>query len=213
MKVSKTCYVAMLLLVFVFVARGFSQTPDKFKHESLYSDFKARQIGDIVTILIIESATGARQSNVNSSDKASVNASGSITGNLTSFLPLLGASSEFENDHAGAEGTSQKDLLTGKITAVVTEITEGGNLILQGQRHLEVNGETHILKLKGTVRPRDINSENMVFSYNLANVEIAYKKDGFMNKIGKPGWVARWSSWLMLLGLGAAAYVGVSAAN
>ncbi len=200
-------------ILFFITQPGYTQPIEPFKHPSLYTDIKARDVGDIVTILIVESASGTRQSNVNSSDKASLNASGSITGNLTNFLPLFGASSQFESDHSGTEGTSQKDLLTGKITAVVTEITPSGNLILQGSRRLEVNGETHILALTGTVRPKDITSDNMVFSYNLANVEISYKKAGLLNKLGKPGWVARWTSWLMLIGLGAAAYLGVSAAN
>jgi flagellar L-ring protein precursor FlgH len=201
------------VIIFLIAPFGYTQTVDKFKQQSLYTDIKARSVGDIVTILIVESASGSRQSNVNSSDKAALSASGSITGNLTDFLPLFGASSQFESDHQGNEATAQKDLLTGKITAVVTEITPSGNLILRGKRRLEVNGETHILALKGTVRPKDITSNNTVFSFNLANVEIAYKKAGLMNKLGKPGWVARWTSWFMLIGLGAAAYLGVSAAN
>lgn len=205
-----------LFIIFItfFISKFcIAQQFEQYKQHSLYTDVKAKSEGDIVTILIVESASGSRQSNVNSSNQASLNASGSITGNLTSFLPLLGASSKFDSKHAGTEGTTQRDLLTGKITAVVTEITPNGNLILQGKRRLEVNGETHILALKGMVRPKDITSDNIVYSYNLANVEIAYKKAGLMNKFGKPGWIARWSAWLLIMGLGAAAYLGVSATN
>ncbi|MFQ5705967.1 MAG: flagellar basal body L-ring protein FlgH [bacterium] len=202
------------LTVVLFVAQtGFAQQYKYFRHPSLYTDVKARGIGDVITILIVEATNGSRQSDVTSSDKSALSASGSVTGNLTKFLPLFGASSDFSKSYDGSEATAQKDLLTGKITAVVTQFTPSGNLVLQGKRRLEVNGETHILELKGIVRPKDIDSNNIVFSYNLANVEIAYKKAGLMNRLGKPGWVARWSTWLLALGLGGAAYLGVSAAN
>ncbi|MFQ5675735.1 MAG: flagellar basal body L-ring protein FlgH, partial [bacterium] len=183
-----------------------------FKNNSLYTDIKAHGIGDIVTILISESTSGSQQSDLNGSSKASLKANGSITGNLTSVLPLLGASSSFENSQSNKAGTAQKDGLTGRLTAVVTEILPNGNLKLRGRRRLEVNGETYLLDISGTVRPKDIASDNMVLSYNLANVEISYKKDGLLNKLGKPGLIARWTTWAMVMGLGAAAVLGISAA-
>lgn len=203
-------FVFTLLSSILIAASAGAQQSQTYR--SLYTDIKAHEPGDVVTILIAESTTGARKSNVNSSSESAINASGSISGNLTSVLPMLGANSEFEDAYTGNEGTSQQDLLTGKVTAVVTEVTPGGNLKLQGKRRLEVNGETHILTLSGLVRPKDVSSENTVFSYNLADVEIAYKKAGLLNKLGKPGWVTRWANWMLVIGLGAAAYLGVSAA-
>ncbi len=195
------------------VAGGLATAQDyaPYQAPSLYSDIKARSVGDVVTILVVEATSGARESNINSSSEAAVEASGSLSGNLTSFLPLFGASSQFGSQYDGNESTTQKDLLTGKITAVVTELLPNGNLVLQGKRRLEVNGETHILAVKGVVRPRDVTSGNTVFSYNLANVEIEYRRAGLTNSLGKPGWLSRWTSWLILAGLGAAAYLGVGA--
>lgn len=200
-------------IIFALNTKAYNQNFERFNGQSLYTDLKARTVGDVVTILIMESASGARQSKANSSDKASLNASGSITGNLTDFLPILGASSNFETNHEGSDATSQKDVLTAKVSAVVTKVLPNGNLVLSGRRYLEVNGETHILELRGIVRPKDITADNIVFSYNLANVKISYKKAGFMNKLGKPGWFARWARWMIAIGLGAAAYLGVSSAT
>ncbi|RMF68508.1 MAG: flagellar basal body L-ring protein FlgH [Calditrichaeota bacterium] len=210
----KTKTFALVVLAwFGVVSLCFGQTFDNYKRQSLYTDFKAKTVGDIVTILIVESTSGSQQSNVSSTDKASVKASGSVTGNLTSFLPILGASSDFESDNSAKGGSAQQDVLTGKMTAVVTHVLPSGNLVLQGKRRLEVNGERYILEVKGVVRQKDISADNVVFSYNVANVEISYKKDGFFNKLGKPGLLARWSTYMMLVGLGAAAYLGVSAAQ
>ncbi len=165
-----------VLLVSVLAQNGFAQSLSKYKNSSLYTDIKARGVGDIVTILIVESTSGSQQSNLNSSGKSSLKADGSLSGNLTSVLPLIGVSSSFENDQTNQAGTAQKDGLTGKLTAVVTEVLPNGNLKIRGRRRLEVNGESYLLDVKGLVRPKDIASDNMVLSYNIANVEIAYKK-------------------------------------
>ena len=202
----------IVVVLFSFLAQnGFTQSFNKYKNSSLYTDIKAHGIGDIVTILIIESTTGSQQSNLNTSGKSSLKANGSLTGNLTSILPLIGASTSFATNLSNQAGTAQKDGLIGKLTAVVTEILPNGNLRLQGRRRLEVNGESYLLDVKGLVRPKDIASNNIVFSYNLANVEIAYKKDGLLRS--RPGMIARWSTWIMVMGLGAAAVFGISATN
>ncbi len=198
-----------VLLVSALAQNGFAQSFNKYKNSSLYTDIKARRVGDIVTILIVESTSGSQQSNLKFSGKSSLKANGSLSGNLTSVLPLIGVSSSFENDQTDQAGTAQKDGLTGKLTAVVTEILPNGNLKIQGRRRLEVNGESYLLDVKGLVRPKDIASDNMVLSYNIANVEIAYKKDGFLRS--RPGMIGRWSTWLMVMGLGAAAILGISA--
>jgi len=200
-------------MVLSLVGSVSAQNFDKFKQHSMYTDFKAKSVGDIVTIVVVESATGSGQSDNKAADQSSLKANGSVTGNLTDFLPIIGASSKFSTDNSAKSSSAQKDVLTGKLTAVVTRILPSGNLVLQGRRKLEVSGETFLLDVRGVVRPKDITSDNQVFSYNLANVEIAYKKDGLVNNFGKPGLVARWSTWLMAAGLGAAAYFGINAAQ
>ncbi len=215
MKFPRLLLISALVLLPVFIlapTTGYSQNFDQFKTHSLYTDFKAKQIGDIVTIMIVESTSGSQESDRESSGKGSTKGSGSVTGNLTGFLPTIGAQTSFEHDNSGKAGSNQKDALTGRITAVVTDVGATGNLTLQGKRQMEVNGETYVLGVRGTARQKDITSDNTVFSYNLANVQISYKKDGLINKLGKPSVIARWTTWLMLAGLGASAALGIGAA-
>ncbi len=207
--VKKSVMICLLLMLGVH----FSGTPalhaqdfDKYLSSSLYTDFKAKTVGDIVTIMIIESTTGSQATSMSGSEKSKLKSSGKITGNLTRFLPKFSAEADFQNDNSGKAASQQEDALTGKITAVVTEISDNGNLTLLGKRKLEVNGETYLLNIKGTARQKDISSDNVVLSYNLANVEIAYKKDGLINKLGKPPFIARWTTWALMAGLTASAY-------
>ncbi len=207
MKLTLFCTVMVMFCCFGSV---FSQNYDKFKQHSIYTDFKAKAVGDIVTILVVESTTGSGQSDNKAADDATVKADGSVTGNLTKFLPILGATSKFSSDNKAKSSSAQKDDLTGKLTAVVTRILPNGNLVLQGRRKLEVSGETYVLEVRGVARQKDISSDNILNSYNLANVQIKYKKDGFINKLGKPGLITRWTTWLMLAGLSASAYFSLT---
>jgi len=192
---------------------AYTQDYEKYKVQSIYTDYKAKEIGDIITILIVESTSGSQNSGSDASSKGQFNAKGQLTGNLTSFLPLFGASTELSNSSKSQAKTNQTDALTGKLTAVVTEILPSGNLALQGTRRMEVNGEKYVLDVRGVARQRDISSENLVMSYNLANVEISYKKDGWINSQGKAGWITRAGTWLFVGGLTLAAAFGIGAAT
>jgi flagellar L-ring protein precursor FlgH len=205
-----TLFLSVILIVSAVPASA--QDFEQYKLHSMYTDYKAKEIGDIVTILIVEATSGAQGSDAKSKSDASLDASGKVTGNLTDFLPLFGMSSDLASESSSRANTSQTDNLTGKITAVVTEILPTGNLRLQGTRRLAVNGEQYVLEVNGIARQRDITSDNIVLSYNLANVEIDYQKDGLINKFGKPGLITRWSTVVLAGVLGAAALLGVSAA-
>lgn len=168
---------------------------------SLYNDVKAVKVGDIVTVLIMETANASKASKVNNSSSSNASASGSVSGNLTNFLPLFGASSEIANSHDGSTDTQQKEKLTGKMTATITEEAPNGMLKLEGERILEVNGEKNVMSLDGYVRPRDIAADNTVYSYQIANAEIVYRKMGMKNSLVKEGTIQKTVTWLLGLSL------------
>ncbi len=151
--------------------------------QSLYSDVKARQVGDVLSVLVIESADASRESQNKSAQSSDMKLGAKATGNVTSFLPLFGASSNLSTTSKAGDGTSQKDKLRGRITVRITEITENGTYKIEGERVLNVNGEENVMSLEGYVRPRDISTNNTVYSYNVADAEIIYKKGGIVNLI------------------------------
>jgi len=177
--------------------------------QSFFSDLKAHQVGDVITVLVVEQANASRESKVESSSRSDMAAEGSMKGNLTDFLPLFGASSGLSNSYDGQEGTEQSEKLTGKISATIVEETGNGMFRIQGERTLEVNGEKNIMQLQGLVRSRDIHTDNTVYSYNVANAQIIYRKSGVTNKFLKPGSFNRALTWMLGVGLVAATLFGV----
>lgn len=164
---------------------------------SLYADQKARGIGDMVTILVMESANASRSSTNQRDEDNGVRASGAIEGNLLQFLPVFGLSSNLRSNTNMREGTSQKDQLTGRIAAVITEINDAGRFEISGSKVINVNGERNLMTVKGSIRPRDIRSDNTVFSYNVADSRIYYSKAGVMGKLVRRGAFQRLSNLIM----------------
>ena len=177
-------------------AQGFSGD-----YPSLYHDIKGVGVGDVVTILISESANASKSSKTNNTTATDAGVEGSVNSNLANFLPLFGTSSKISNSYGGQTNTEQQDKLTGKITATIVEETANGMLRLEGNRTLEVNGEKNEIKLKGFVRERDISSDNTVYSWQIANAEITYKKIGAKQRLGLNGGLQKFATWAVGLGL------------
>ncbi len=185
----------------------FGQMED-FSVTSIYSDIKAHNLGDLITVHIVESSNASRESKVNSSNSTDMSFDGNVVGSLTDYLPLFGAASKISNSLDGSEGTEQKDQLTGRMSATIMEETENGMFFIKGKRILEVNGEMNTIKLEGYIRERDISTDNTVFSYNIANAEIIYRKGGTLENVVNPRKFQKWLTWGIGLGLAGLALVG-----
>ena len=176
---------------------------------SLFADRKARAIGDVVTVLISEIANATHQSQVQKADLNTMDASGSMQGNLLQFLPVFGLGSRLKTDASSKEGTAQKDLLTGRISAVITDVTPSGNFKISGSKVININGERNLMTIRGTVRPRDIRTNNTIPSYQLADARIYYSKAGIAGRLVQRGALKRLSNTIMGgLGLVIIGYVG-----
>ncbi len=185
-----------LVIVFLMNTSVFGQLGT-----SLYSDIKAHSIGEVITVLIVENASAKQSSSDKSRSNAAVNADASLAGTFAEFLPVFGASSIISSDVDNSNGSGQEDRLSGKITVMITGKTEMGLLEIQGERSVQVNGEENIMKLEGMVRPRDIRTDNTIYSYNIANAEIMYRQAGAVNAIASPNAVSKTLAFSLVVGL------------
>jgi len=194
-----------LLILFVAATLAVGQSG-----MSLYTDIKAHLVGEVVTVLVVENASARQQSNVSTRSNASVNADGSLAGTFAEFLPVFGASSVLSSDIDNSNGSEQQDRLSGKITATIIEETAAGLLKIQCERTVEVNGEENIMKLEGLVRPRDIRTDNTIYSYNIADAQIIYRQAGVVNSIASPATISKAVAITLVLGLLGLAITGLS---
>lgn len=150
---------------------------------SLYSDVKGYKVGDILSIIIVETSDASRETKSSSASKAGLSAGASVSGDVTSLVPSFGLSTNYGDSYSGAEGTEQSERITGRISVTITEKTESGLFKIKGERSTEVNGEENVMTLTGNVRPRDIMPNNTVYSYNIADLSVASNKGNLTDKI------------------------------
>ena len=158
-------------------------------------DFKARKKGDIVTVVIVEEASASKQATTGTKRASGVSASipnlmGLETTALKDKLDLNSLiKADASSDFSGSGTTTRKDALNATISAHVVDILPNGDLRIQGSRSVTVNNEDQIIILRGTVRPKDINQDNMVSSSQIADARITYSGNGVINDRQHPGWL------------------------
>lgn len=183
-----------------------------FAQRSLFADYKARAIGDVITIELQENINGATNRDYSNDSRSEAGASGTIGGNLAGFVPIFGADAKFQNNSSDRNRSSQTQYLRGTVSAVVESITPSGDLIISGSRSTEINGELHQLSIKGYVRSADIDVRNTVPSFRIANAEITYvQKKGPKQILRQPGFVKRVLLVTLSIGLGAAVVINTMA--
>ena len=182
--------VAMLLLSSPGLYKAQAQT-------SLFTDMKANQVGDVLTVIIVENANASRISKSSSSSDTEMKLDAASKGNVAGFLPVFGGSSSMGSRYKGQDGTEQNDRLRGKISVRIIEKTANGVFKIKGERKLGVNGTDNLMRLEGFVRPRDITTENTVYSYNVAEAKITYRKGGLTDGFIPQGTTAKIFTWLI----------------
>jgi flagellar L-ring protein precursor FlgH len=175
----------------------------------LYQDMKARNVGDIITVILTEKTDATKQASTNTSKDSSVNmANPTLFGKQHTFsLPRPFQASEpgmsFEtgidskSSFAGAGDSTQKNSLTGNITVTVSEVLPNGNLMLKGQKKLTINQGDEVVQFSGIVRQADIRPDNTVSSTKVADARIAYVGEGDLDSSNSKGWLTRFfnSKW------------------
>ncbi|HUU44622.1 MAG TPA: flagellar basal body L-ring protein FlgH [Acidobacteriota bacterium] len=189
-----------ILLAIIFVLGwivGLSANPYiQMRNASMFTDVKASGVGDLLTVLIVESATArnAVATNAKKSSEFDLDA-GPGTGELD-FINIFGlkSSSGSKTDNQGQ--TSRAGQLRAQMTVQVVGIRENGDLVIQGTRVIGINSDKEQLTLTGIVRPDDITPDNTVLSQQIAEAQISYNGKGVASSGGKPGLIARILNWL-----------------
>ena len=162
----------------------------------LTSDRRARAVNDLITVRVVENieAAGTADSQLKkaSSASASVPSLFGVESKLPSMIdPTNLASASAESNFKGGGTTSRTSQLTATMTARVAEVLPNGDLLLEGVRELDLNGERQIVVLTGIVRPMDVRRNNSVLSTQVGQLRIQYYGRGLMKDNLKPGWLVR----------------------
>ena len=188
--------VAMLMIVLIILPSGnVLIADDSGTYASMFTDIKARKVGDVLTVEIIEVSSARSEARTKTENEHESSFTSQATGDFD-FLPLFNIGTSVSNEYDGTGRTSRQGNLRAKITVTITEIDEAGNFIIEGSRTVDINGERQTTTLTGSVRPQDITAGNIVYSYNISNAQITYDGKGMVNSAHKPGILTRLLNWI-----------------
>jgi flagellar L-ring protein precursor FlgH len=173
-----------------------------YQSTALIEDPKAQNVGDILTVLLVERTDASKQANTTTKKETSVeNANPELFGRPVTHngQPLLSATIEGDQNFRGEGSSSQSNSLAGTITVTVVERYPNGNLKVAGKKQLALNQGREFVSIAGIVRPIDISTANTVTSDRLALAEISYGGKGAVNDSNSMGFLARFfnSPWAL----------------
>lgn len=163
----------------------------------LFMDLRARAVGDILTIELVEETSATKASSASTAKDTSVDtglpifAGRPITKGGT---PILNAEIAGSRTFDGSADASQSNSLDGSITVTVAERLPNGNLLVRGEKLININQGEEYIRVQGIVRPVDIGPRNSVPSTKVADAKIAYSGKGHLADSSKPGFLARFFS-------------------
>ncbi|MGN2254642.1 flagellar basal body L-ring protein FlgH [Frateuria sp. GZRe12] len=166
----------------------------------LFSDARAHRVGDILTIVLVESTQASKKASTSTSkkDKADVAAPTIMGKDLTINGNPLSVGLDSERNFDGSGSSSQSNQLTGQITVTVAQRLSNGNLIVRGEKWLTINQGQELVRIAGIVRPQDIGQDNTVPSTRVADARISYTGRGTLADANTQGWLSRFfnSKWM-----------------
>ncbi len=150
---------------------------------NLVSDVKATRLHDPIAVVVSESLTASTDGTVKNSRASTA------TSQVSALLGKLGAGNALNNllnqsssSGLNAQGQSVTDSsITTTLGGEVADVLPNGMLVIQVVRQLTFNQQTQLIRLRGLVRPEDVNSQNQVLSTAITDMELEVVGKGIVN--------------------------------
>jgi len=173
---------------------------------NLFADAKARRVGDIVTINIVENSRASKNANTTTGRSNSIQAStNALLGyenpanvpfiggvfNQLNYRPNVGVDASFASSFSGSGSTGRTESMNASLSARIIQVLPNGNLVLRGSQEILVNNERQYITIQGVCRPYDITNDNTVLSTYIADARIDYTGQGDLSRKQREGWLSR----------------------
>ncbi len=156
----------------------------------LAEDRRARQVGDILTVELVERL----QAEKSASQDAARNSSRLIdlpdAAPFSSIPEVLfggGSASSFK----GQGSARQANRLSGEMAVTVVKLLPNGALMIAGDRRMTLTRGEEQLQLTGIIRPEDIGPDNRILSTRVADARLRYTGTGEIAAQSRQGWLGR----------------------
>lgn len=162
--------------------------------KTVYADDVARNIGDVLTIIIVEDSkvdNKAKRDLQKETERSSAFNGDLNIDHVLPSIPGFTMNAESANEMKSKADLKDERSFEDRISVVVVDILPNGNLVVIGTRDRNIAGDTQTIEVSGIVRPSDITFTNMVRSEQVANFRIISQNGGVSAPYTRPGWLGR----------------------
>ncbi|MGH6649521.1 MAG: flagellar basal body L-ring protein FlgH [Sphingopyxis sp.] len=160
---------------------------------ALTSGGRAGQVGDILTIQLVERTIAAKSNSAGTTRDGSIGLTPPTTGPLSLFNPSDVAAGGNQN-FKGKGDAAQSNTLSGEVSVTVAAVYPNGTMLVKGEKLLTLNRGDERVQISGIVRAIDISPDNRILSTRVANAHIRYVGKGEIARASQQGWLQRFFS-------------------
>ena len=182
--------------------------------QSMFADNRARNIGDILTIVIQEDTSTSQSAKtktfdsmqggagifpaINSLFNQFLQATPKMIGNTFAggavkegdvTIPTLDLAAKGEWNGGGEAANSFT--VTNRTSVTVVDVLPNGNLVIEGAKIIRVGKESQYAYMRGIVRPADVKADNTVLSTQIADAQVEFVPEGELTDAQKKGWLTK----------------------
>ncbi len=156
---------------------------DEGRLTRIYTDVRAMHVHDPISVVVSESLAASTDGTVKDSRSSSANSQvATLLGKLAAGNALNNLVNQSSGSSLSAQGQSVTDSsLSTVFGGEVEAILPNGMMVIQAVRQLTFSQQTQLIKLRGLIRPEDINAQNQVLSTNISDLEIEVTGKGIVN--------------------------------
>jgi len=160
-------------------------------YAALYEGWRARRVGDPLTIILVERTAASKSAGSKLGSKGDLGLTPPTTGPLGSLLKSTDVGMSGSRNFTGSGAADQSNSLSGEISVTVAQVFPNGTMLVQGQKRVTLNRGDEFIQIKGLVRMADIGIDNRVLSTRVADAQIAYTGKGDVARASRQGWLSR----------------------
>ncbi len=163
-------------------------------YSPLINGARAAQVGDIITILLVERTQATKSTSANTDRSGNIGLTPPTTGLFSKLFSPSDVGASGAQGFKGKGDTAQSNALSGEITVTIAKVLGNGTMLVRGQKQLTLNRGDEYVQVSGLVRQADIGPDNRVLSTRVADARITYTGKGEIARASQQGWLQRFFS-------------------
>jgi flagellar L-ring protein precursor FlgH len=162
-------------------------------YSPLVAGTRARTLGDMVTITLVESTSTSKSTTSATDRDGSVGLIPPTAGPLA-FLNPNSLTGNGQSSFTGSGNAAQQSQMNGIVTVTIATIYPNGTAEVVGEKQMALSQGDEWVQFAGRIRLVDIDSDNTLPSSRVANARIIYTGKGAVQQASRPGWLQRFFS-------------------